>query len=114
MTRIRKILTLGMYKGIYPAYNLYTTPSNLTKCKYELRMCNRTRKVITTDTINREVVLTELVKWGNANSWMFSERYKLIPYHIYVTERGVKKLLIDSSYPDHQKFILSLCQPVNS
>jgi hypothetical protein len=70
--------------------------------------------VITTDTSNREVVLIELLKWAKENTWLQLSRMKPIPYHIYVTERGVKELLIDSSYPDHQKFILSLCQQERS
>ncbi len=108
-----KILTLGMYKPITSAINPYSLPSKMTKTTYELRMCDRLRKFVTTDTFNMEVILVELIRFATDRIWMKHERQKPIPYHIYVTQNGVKELLIDSAEPDHQKFILFLCQPGN-
>lgn len=109
-----KKITMNMYKKAFSSYNSFTKPSRLTKCRYELYQHGKLRKAITTDFFNREVVLTELIRFINENTWVRLTRGKPLPYIIYVTEKNVREVLIDSNNSDHLKFTIQLCKQGSS
>jgi len=105
-----KRITKGMYKAIRPTYNKYSSPVKLTKCKYKLMQHDRIRKVITTDTLNREAVLLELIEFVNKCGWR--DKYEFPAFYIItVKENGVEEVLIDSRIPSHLNFARELCLP---
>lgn len=112
--KMRKVQTLGMYRPLKKTLTSYDRPQRLTKCRYELTMFGRVRKVITTDIFNREVVLRELLEVAGAIQWMYESLGKSAPYLICVTDDKKREVLINSCNPRHVKFIQFLCPQESS
>jgi len=85
----------------------YRQPQKLTKCKYELVTYAITRLSFVTEKYNREVVLKMLINFGESiTGTRYNEKTFTTHYKVFVTENGVKELLIDSAL--HKNFIKKL------
>lgn len=73
----------------------YTLPQKLTKSKYDLVMFNLRPKCVVTESRNREQVLKELIKTAKDANNFYNLKYAA-PYKIYLTENGIKSVLLDS------------------
>ncbi len=85
-------------------FHQYREPHKLNKCKYELISFGIIRCSIVTEIYNREDILVRLIKMGlSIASPLYNKDEYPNSFKIWVTENGIKELLICSRI--HVKFI---------
>jgi len=96
-----------LVNGEFEPFFEHRQPQKLTKCKYELVTYSIIRVSFVTEKYNREVVLKMLINYGESITGIrYNEKTFQTHYKIFVTENGVKELLLDSAI--HKNFIKKL------